>query len=240
MKIPEGGDIVVGQEYTDSNKGLDDGIEGDIFGFNMILSSAATSNEVSNNFVSSSDLSRRRTSYPNQYGNNRNKTPSQYLHNLPLNFPHRVYPANDYYENVDHKEDVPSVLSYFSIGANRNPKKVYYSQEIPQFIKTAMAWSSNIPRSTRVQSIDEFNADSNRRIHNLQQSNKIPASNYYGRTDYKPLGLQLVEQGYNCALGKGSPINHPKVIVSWTKTPVRVFGGAILKNILPFCWDKNF
>ncbi|XP_077302541.1 pentraxin-related protein b6 isoform X1 [Arctopsyche grandis] len=37
--IPGGGEIVLGQEYTDFDKGLEDGIEGEIFGFNMILSS---------------------------------------------------------------------------------------------------------------------------------------------------------------------------------------------------------
>lgn len=36
--IPGGGDVVVGQEYTDSEKGLDDGIEGEVFGFNLLTS----------------------------------------------------------------------------------------------------------------------------------------------------------------------------------------------------------
>lgn len=49
----------------------------------------------------------------------------------------------------------------------------------------------------------------------------------------KPLGLQLVESSYNCALGKGAPLKN--VLISWTKTPVRVFGGAILKKVDPFC-----
>jgi len=30
--------VVVGQEYTDSEKGLDDGIEGEVFGFNLLTS----------------------------------------------------------------------------------------------------------------------------------------------------------------------------------------------------------
>ncbi|XP_035723387.1 uncharacterized protein LOC118442182 [Vespa mandarinia] len=38
--VPEGGDIVLGQEYTDFDKGLEDGIEGSIFGFNLLLKSA--------------------------------------------------------------------------------------------------------------------------------------------------------------------------------------------------------
>nr|CAD7438318.1 unnamed protein product [Timema bartmani] len=36
MRIPGGGDVVVGQEYTDFDKGLDDGIEGEVFGFNLV------------------------------------------------------------------------------------------------------------------------------------------------------------------------------------------------------------
>lgn len=34
--VPGGGDIAVGQELTDADKGLDDGIEGEVFGFNMV------------------------------------------------------------------------------------------------------------------------------------------------------------------------------------------------------------
>nr|CAD7586414.1 unnamed protein product [Timema genevievae] len=36
LRIPGGGDVVVGQEYTDFDKGLDDGIEGEVFGFNLV------------------------------------------------------------------------------------------------------------------------------------------------------------------------------------------------------------
>ncbi|XP_049843539.1 uncharacterized protein LOC126295232 [Schistocerca gregaria] len=36
LKLPPGGDVVVGQEYTDQEKGLDDGIEGELFGFNLL------------------------------------------------------------------------------------------------------------------------------------------------------------------------------------------------------------
>ncbi|KAJ1522554.1 hypothetical protein ONE63_001740 [Megalurothrips usitatus] len=35
LVVPGGGDIVVGQEYTDFDKGLDDGIEGEVFGFHL-------------------------------------------------------------------------------------------------------------------------------------------------------------------------------------------------------------
>jgi hypothetical protein len=38
LVISGGGDAVVGQEYTDFDKGLDDGIEGEVFGFNLLTS----------------------------------------------------------------------------------------------------------------------------------------------------------------------------------------------------------
>jgi len=40
VKIPPNGAIVVGQDYTNINKGTEDGIEGDIYGFNIILAPA--------------------------------------------------------------------------------------------------------------------------------------------------------------------------------------------------------
>lgn len=60
---------------------------------------------------------------------------------------------------------------------------------------------------------------------------------HFGERPYneRPLGLALVEMGYNCILGKGAPLRGEKVLVSWTRTTVRVFGGAILKPMLPFC-----
>lgn len=60
-------------------------------------------------------------------------------------------------------------------------------------------------------------------------SNEIP---YEGP---KPLGLMLVERSLDCGFKKGAPLSGKGVLVSWTKSPVRVFGGAILKKVQPFC-----
>lgn len=35
LTLPSGGDVVLGQEYTDFDKGLDDGVEGEVFGFHL-------------------------------------------------------------------------------------------------------------------------------------------------------------------------------------------------------------
>ncbi|PSN30819.1 hypothetical protein C0J52_23362 [Blattella germanica] len=100
MVIPGAGDVVVGQEYTDFDKGLDDGIEGEVFGFNLVTSS----NKLS------------------------------WLH------------------------------------ANLDP------------------------------------------------------------------GLELVERSYHqCSAGRGSPMNRKRLLVSWASTPVRVFGGAVIKRAKSTC-----
>lgn len=55
----------------------------------------------------------------------------------------------------------------------------------------------------------------------------------------KTLGLLLVELSYNCNFRKGAPLDGTNVLVNWAFTPVRVFGGAILKSIPPFCMSNR-
>ncbi|CAL7942726.1 unnamed protein product [Xylocopa violacea] len=124
--IPGGGDIVLGQEYTDFDKGLDDGIEGSVFGFNLLLASA--------------------------------------------------------FEPLDRREE-PFASSY-ATGATEQRGIDYRI--------------SNEPRDPEEQ----------------------------------PLGYRLVKLSYvRCEIGRGSPfIGGPLMLISWTRTPVRMFGGATLKN----------
>ncbi|KAF5298310.1 hypothetical protein FQA39_LY11794 [Lamprigera yunnana] len=219
LKIPRGGDMVVGQEYTDFDKGLDDGIEGDIFGFNMILSSTRTV-QINHAFISP-----------------------------PLK--NRVYEHNQHDEYTPAQrsnEEIPTVLSYFTIGPNRSPKSMFndgrnFLQHILQFfdgerirIKAVRDYSRNNDQfehsvRSKISTDPEINV---KRIGNNGNINDLDVVVYN-----KPLGLQLVELSYNCALRRGSPIDHKKVLISWTKTPVRVFGGAILKNMRPFCFKQN-
>lgn len=238
--------MVVGQEYTDFDKGLDDGIEGDIFGFNLVLSSTISNNEFSNNFIAPYDVIERRAFNPQvnyvphikRYSNSR-RDPQTQLH-ISEDYRYLLPPERN------SQDEIPSVLSYFTVGANRLPKQLLedYSYIQPKQI---------LGRAT----IEEFNSDDDRKIihfHNVFQplapsstfisperaNKRITSSDSRIVNDiigltHKPLGLQLVELSYNCALGKGSPINHEKVLLSWTKTPVRVFGGAILRNVFPFC-----
>lgn len=56
---------------------------------------------------------------------------------------------------------------------------------------------------------------------------------------HEPLGMLLVKLGQNCGLLRGAPLSGKEVLVSWTKTEVRVFGGATLKMTEPFCVQKR-
>lgn len=228
LRIPKGGDIVVGQEYTDFDKGLDDGIEGDIFGFNMVLAPTTNFHEVSHNFLVPHEFSDRRISL---YSENPYYIPPRYR---------QTYLTRERYRDYD---EVPSVLSYFNTRPNRSPKSVDNN-----LFHSLLALFEPQPK-IKVKTIEEFNEESNRRYLHLQnllersistadKPNKKIINDITG-VNNKPLGLQLVELSYNCALGKGAPINHEKVLISWTKTPVRVFGGAILKNVSPFCYKRR-
>lgn len=130
--IPAHGDIVVGQEYTDFDKGLDDGIEGSISGFNLVLS------------------------------------------------PSFNYAPDPNYENSIFVADQSSL----------NSRRVW---------KRKLSFPSRDP------------------------------------TLWKSLGLLLVELGNDCSYLRGAPLSGKNVLISWTKTEVRVFGGAILKTVPPFC-----
>ncbi|XP_066260153.1 neuronal pentraxin-1-like [Euwallacea similis] len=123
VRIPPQGDLVIGQEYTDFDKGLDDGIEGEISGFNLVLES--TFPKVSDHTFASNSL----------------------------------------------------------IG------------------KRSILWKDYLDPM----------------LHQM------------------PLGLVLVELGRDCGYLRGAPLKGKGVLISWTKTEVRVFGGAILKTVSRFC-----
>ncbi|KAB0797829.1 hypothetical protein PPYR_08822 [Photinus pyralis] len=216
VQIPKGGDIVVGQEYTDFDKGLDDGIEGDIFGFNMVLSSAEKHPDLTNVLIP------------------------------PYNTQRRVYNQNVRDpQNMHRYSDVPNVLSYFTVGPNRFPKgmwdngknllnnfwNLFGSEERIRIKQPHM--SEEHYRHPFETGILVGNEAASKRITSYGIMSDING------VSQKPLGLQLVELSYNCALRKGSPLDHQKMLISWTSTPVRVFGGAILKNIRPFCFKQN-
>lgn len=186
----------MGQEYTDFDKGLDDGIEGDVFGFNFVLSGT------------NSNSLRRFTS-----------PPPNFIHDPPSRSHHAISPlelidktpryTNHQSQTLNHEsgrnDAVLSVKGYFNVGPRKS--KTF------DFMRFFMDYDEAPPVITK------------------PQSRVITGFDYFD----KPLGLKLVEFGFDCLKGRGAPVVGKRVLINWTKTPVRVFGGAILKNVPPFC-----
>ncbi|XP_026673664.1 adhesion G-protein coupled receptor D2-like [Ceratina calcarata] len=164
--IPKGGDIVVGQEYTDFDKGLEDGIEGAVFGFNLLLASA---------FEPLHDFG------PPFWGHTVAKIPTK----RDVEYGTRIFPIS--------KEA-------------RERRYADHAVSLPLFLITSR------------QKADPWRND---------------VRNEWTEFEKRPLGLQLVKLSYvRCEIGRGSPfIGGSLMLISWTRTPVRVFGGALLKNV---------
>ncbi|CAD1469752.1 unnamed protein product [Heterotrigona itama] len=155
--IPSGGDMVLGQEYTDFDKGLDDGIEGSVVGFNLLLASA--------------------------------------------------FDASDHLEAA--YDAIPAFFDWRSDAA------------IPQRADHHHGTISNEPRG-RGQLVVVDHAASATELAEWEE---------------QPAGLRLIKLSYvRCEIGRGSPfIAGGSMLISWTRTPVRVFGGAVLKNVEGAC-----
>lgn len=285
--IPAGGDIAVGQELTDIDKGFDDGIEGDIYGFNLVLSPTEAISEITDNYlhpIKSHRITRRgndmsHTLLPTQ---GRDDMPSHLrptrrgddmrlperppvnlfsaFQGIPPSFVNRGSPKQRgkrmKMSGMKHyvisgpvisqlppedEETPPPPFGYVNKLLNREPRSFmemgtdllrrllglpeYETVRIKMGPQTMMI--KNMPRSF------DFGASTPviRTIENELISGKI----FNEADEVKPLGLKLVEMSYHCGLRKGAPLRGKNVLVSWTRTPVRVFGGAILKDIEPFC-----
>lgn len=175
--IPKGGDIVVGQEYTDFDKGLEDGIEGAVQGFNLVLASAFSGDPVK--FEDDYRVPVNAFKFP--------QTPAA---RLPGSL------AVDYAQALADKRD----LAFLGIDD--------YSGEADEEQSREDEYLQKVKRTAR--SLDTLAM--------LQE---------------KSPGLRLVEESFaHCQIGRGSPfIDESIMLISWTRTPVRVFGGAILKNV---------
>ncbi|XP_076230715.1 uncharacterized protein LOC143176937 isoform X2 [Nomia melanderi] len=175
--IPSKGDIVLAQEYTDFDKGLEEGIEGTVLGFNLVLASAFD----------------------------------------PLSH--------------DSKNTLPPVSShpitpmFTKISPKPVPRSIIFGERILP-LQPHRPGRSTQALNSRFQSkiIVPWHEDE------LQE---VPA------LKHEPLGLQLVKLSYvRCEIGRGSPfIGGKLMLISWTRTPVRVFGGATVKNANSKCGD---
>lgn len=171
--IPSGGDIVVGQEYTDFDKGLDDGIEGSILGFNLLLASA----------------------------------------------------FDDYHHLASHDSIQVSRAGYATVPLfARIPTKL-------------MQRGIDYKTRTRTTSDQRYAEDAPLVA---AAPTRFLFSPIQGRMEVakkQSLGLRLVKLSYaRCEIGRGSPfIGGTLMLISWTRTPVRIFGGAVLKNVNSEC-----
>jgi len=196
--IPGGGDVVVGQEYTDSEKGLDDGIEGEVFGFNLLTSE-----------LDAGSLS--------LFKSQRNA----------------LVPLRTYYATKN--AQLPTTLSLRSLRgletalrAPASDKKLIRWPENRRYFGQASEGNSGATTVRRPIS----HRDTSRAL--LATVRHVPDASL----GLNP-GLELVVNSYRqCAAMRGSPLEKSRLLVAWASTPVRVFGGAIIKKAKPVC--SNF
>lgn len=197
--IPSGGDIVVGQEYTDFDKGLDDGIEGSILGFNLLLSSAFdTLDDYRQRFEASHDsiqVSRAASSYATVV--------APLFAGIPTKLMQR---GIDY--GTPARTRAPYTLPPTS---NQHGGRRRYAEDATSLplVGTELIVSPDV----------------------IQRRMEV------SKWKEQSLGLQLVKLSYvRCEIGRGSPfIGGSLMLISWTRTPVRIFGGAVLKNVNSDC-----
>lgn len=172
--------MVVGQEYTDFDKGLEDGIEGEVFGFNLLTSELTT-----------------------RHG-------SLGLPWFPAHDNTLVLPQNHYEMN-----SAGGTLRAFSSG-----------KKLIRWPEDDTSRSRKVPRGVRWPD----NHRNGRRAPQVRFREPVAPSLVTNP------GLELAERSYRqCADMRGSPVDQRRLLIAWASTPVRVFGGAIIKGAKPAC-----
>lgn len=200
LALEGGGDIVIGQEYTDFDKGYEDGIEGAVYGFNLVHAFTSV------------------TTLPHP------EFPNSIIHFARKR--HIIHPAAP----VTHEHQIQR-------SSRRRQKRGIldmFRNMLMFFVPPPPPPPPPLRPKQRLKTIAELNVENEQRIV-VPTANSRILSTVSNEIVTKPFGLKLVELGYDCLLGKGAPLHGEKVLVSWTKTTVRVFGGAILKPEIPFC-----
>ncbi|KAF3422907.1 hypothetical protein E2986_03476 [Frieseomelitta varia] len=187
--IPSGGDMVLGQEYTDFDKGLDDGIEGSVVGFNLLLASAF---DASNHHLEAT--------YDTSHA-----AVSHFLERIPTKLTH----------GADDRATIQLDSAFSPISNERRGRR---------YTENAVSYPALIFVSPRTEEamVDDRDAVNAMKLAEWEE---------------EPPGLRLIKLSYvRCEIGRGSPfIAGGSMLISWTRTPVRVFGGAILKNVEGTC-----
>lgn len=207
--IPRGGDIVLGQEYTDFNKGLEEGIEGSVLGFNLLLASA----------FDSLDDGQRRLSFRSTDEASRDEQAA-------------LLAKTQTKIAIEHDADSRATRALDRLVSIRFALNPNWSRRILHSNDTKAA---KIPASQQLRNNgtrEEEEIPPSRR-HAIVFDDTISEIDLSEKLPNAALGLQLVKLSYvRCQLGRGSPpIGGPLMLISWSRTPVRVFGGAIIKNV---------
>lgn len=208
--IPGGGDIVLGQEYTDFDKGLEEGIEGSVLGFNLLLASA----------FESLDSGHQRPLFRSINGT-----------------------ATD-------QATLPLVTSAIGVKITGRDSDLRTTRAHDRLVSTRFALGPNWSRRIIRQSSSTVSPLSRRSniVNGTRKEERLPirrnaitfVDDLIGEIEKpsdEPLGLQLIKLSYvRCQLGRGSPpIGGSLMLISWSRTPVRIFGGATIKNVGDEC-----
>lgn len=232
--IKGGGDIVVGQEYTDFDKGLEDGIEGAIYGFNFVLASTSYNDKNNDQNYPIDRLKRKHSFYdvptPTKYGvlvipkSSGSQKPTKL--NRQEEFGGKKFLIRRYrIPRRELSQLAPSRLASTKFQPNLLSEEDYRVKRPERLLPDNDEEEG--PLIPKVSTYHLFDT--------LKPVNSFDSvANIYTQKS-KPLGLLLVELSFDCSFRKGAPLENSKVLVNWAKTPVRVFGGAILKSIPPFC-----
>ncbi|XP_046742607.1 uncharacterized protein LOC124409197 [Diprion similis] len=224
--IPGGGDIVVGQEYTDFDKGLEEGIEGAVVGFNLLLVSAF---ERSKNFYNQRDSILSSLGYGTEAGS------------LNSNFAFKRSPEVGHFRR---RTDETSQRLTAKPVANRfidYPMKIVNARREGAFESTLREYlgdDGGLPGTLMKTSDRQRPVLAVKFVHkSKREARQTMRDRTKRRGGKEPLGLQLMHLTYShCEIGRGSPfIGGSKMLISWTRTPVKVFGGAILKDAKSSC-----
>lgn len=213
--IPEGGDLVLGQEYTDFDEGLEEGIEGSVLGFNLLLASAFNSLD-----------SDQRPLY-------RSAGAATDLSEDP--------PAAETRTRIAKRDsDLGATRALDRLASTLFALNPNWSRRISQTDDTkAVEDSATLPPPLSIVNgtREEETPLIREKTIALGTDNWTGEIDLLGKSSYVPLGLQLVKLSYiHCQLNRGSPpIGGPLMLVSWSRTPVKVFGGAIIKNVGSKC-----
>lgn len=233
--IPSNGDLVVGQEYTDFDKGFEDGIEGAVVGFNLLLKSAFQKSAIF---------------FPPSIRNDEENLRSV----LSLDDKNRSPPRYPFSEIIESGESFPlGIEIHPGIEIRRNfensPGLIPHSENqqgrkfLPEkrgegtFEKTLKEYLGD-QETFRKRNYQRRSSDGQRvTAPKFTQRTKRNTRRIRRRGEKQPLGLQLIDLTYNhCEIGRGSPfIGGSKMLISWTRTPVKVVGGTIIKNVESNC-----